>query len=66
MWRIVKRFKNAHRQTKFFIFMGMIYMIAIVWTTIQAYARLAYSRSDLNPPVVIKIPTSDQKSNGPS
>lgn len=66
MWRTLQIFKNSHRQTKFFIFMWVIYMIAIAWTTIQAYARLAYSRSDLVPPIVIKIPAPDQKSNGPS
>jgi hypothetical protein len=61
MWRALKMFKNAHPQTKFFVFMWAIYMIAIVWTTVQAYARLAYSRSDLVSPIVINIPTSDHK-----
>ena len=65
MWRTLQMFKNAHRQTKLFIFMWVIYMIALAWTTVQAYARLAYSRSDLNAPIVIKIPTNDQ-SNGSS
>jgi hypothetical protein len=66
MWRALQMFKNAHRQTKFFIFMWALYMVAIAWTTAQAYARLAYSRNDLAPPIVIRIPTPDQKSNGPS
>lgn len=61
MWHMLKRFKNSHRQTKFFIFMWAIYMIAIAWTTVQAYARLSYSRSDLTPPIIITIPSSDQK-----
>jgi hypothetical protein len=61
MWRALKRFKDAHRQTKFFILMWAIYMIAMIWTTVQAYARLTYSRSDLTPPIVIKVPTADQK-----
>lgn len=64
MWRALKMFKNAHSQTKFFIFMWAIYMIALAWTTVQAYARLAYSRSDLTPPIVINIPPSDPKLNG--
>ncbi len=61
MWQAIKKFKNAHRQTQFFIFMWAIYLIALVWTTAQAYARLAYSRSDLTPPIVIKIPPPDHK-----
>jgi hypothetical protein len=61
MWRAIKILKNAHRQTKFFILVWAIYMIALAWTTIQAYARLAYSRSDLTPPTVIHIPPSDHK-----
>lgn len=61
MWRAVQSFKNSHRQTKFFILMIAIYMVAIAWTTAQAYARLAYARSDLQPPIVIHIPTPDQK-----
>jgi hypothetical protein len=61
MWRALKMFKKAHRQTKFFIFMWAIYMIALVWTTVQAYVRLAYSRGDLIPPIVIHAPPSDHK-----
>ena len=61
MWRALRMFKNAHRQTKFFIFMWALYMIAMVWTTVQAYARLAYSHSDLSSPIVITIPPPDQK-----
>ena len=61
MWRTIRSFKNSNRQTKFFILMWAIYMIALAWTTIQAYARLAYSRSDLKPPIVIHIPQPDQK-----
>lgn len=65
MWQTVKMFKNAHRQTKFFIFMWAIYMIALGWTTVQAYSRLTYSRSDMIPPIVIRIPLPDHQSNGP-
>jgi len=64
MRRVFKIFKKAHPQTKFFVFMWAIYMIALVWTTSQAYARLAYSRSDRVTPIVIKIPSPDQN-NGP-
>lgn len=41
--------------------MWAIYMIALAWTTVQAYARLAYSRSDFKTPTVIHIPAPDQK-----
>lgn len=33
-------------QTFLFIFMLVLYMAAIVWTTVQTYARLSYNRSD--------------------
>lgn len=59
MWQSLKLFKNAHRQTKFFIFTFAIYMIAIIWTTLQAYARLEYSRSGNSKPIVIHIQPSD-------
>ncbi len=55
MWQTIKRFKNANRQTKIFILMGALYIIAMVWTTVQAYARLNYSRSDVHP-IVIQTP----------
>lgn len=61
MWRAIRSFKNSNRQTKFFILMWAIYMAALAWTTIQAYARLTYSRSDLSAPTVIHIPAPDQK-----
>ncbi|MDP1881138.1 MAG: hypothetical protein Q8K60_09395 [Parachlamydiaceae bacterium] len=54
MLYIWKRFKRTHPQTKFFYLMIMIYMGAIFWTTIQAYARLEYSRSGgFRNPIVI-------------
>lgn len=61
MWRAIRSFKNSNRQTKFFIFMWAIYIAALAWTTVQSYARLAYSRSDLESPTIIHIPASDQK-----
>lgn len=54
MLALIKKFKNAHRQTQFFIIMWAIYMIALVWTTLQAYARLEYSRSGEEKPIVIQ------------
>ncbi len=42
----LKALKDSNRQTKYFIFMVLIYLIAIVWTTVQSYARLEYSRSN--------------------
>ena len=59
MWRMLKMFKESHPQTKFFVFTWAIYMIAIFWTTIQAYARLEYSRSDSSKPIIIHINPSD-------
>jgi len=50
---VVSSFINSGKQTKFFIFMTALYMIAIAWTTVQAYARLEYSRSDYSKPILI-------------
>lgn len=61
MWNTLKVFKNSHRQTKFFVLMIAIYMVAMAWTTIQSYMRLVYSRSDVSTPIIIKIPDPDQK-----
>ncbi len=66
MWQRLKAFKHAHRQTKVFIFMWALYMIAILWTTTQAYTRLFYSRGELNLPTIIRISSPDHKSNGSS
>lgn len=49
-----KKFKGANRQTQFFILTGAIYMLALFWTTLQAYARLEYSRSDETKPIIIE------------
>lgn len=60
MLRMLKMFRESHPQTKFFVFTWAIYMIAIFWTTIQAYARLEYSRTNSSSkPVVIHIQPSD-------
>lgn len=59
MWRTFKMFKDSHSQTKLFILTWAIYMIAIFWTTIQAYARLEYSRTGHSNPIVIQIQPSD-------
>lgn len=53
MYRPIKKFMNADRQTKFFIIMTVIYMGALLWTTIQSFSRLTYSRSDAEKPIVI-------------
>lgn len=58
MWQTIKRFKNANRQTKIFVLMGSLYVLAMIWTTVQAYARLSYSRSDEVRPIIIQ--TNDQ------
>ncbi len=62
MWRAIKMFKESHPQTKFFILTWAIYMIAIIWTTIQAYARLEYSRTGTPQPIVIQIPENPDHS----
>ena len=61
MWRAIKLFKCSHYQTKFFIFMWVLYVATLAWTTVQAYARLAYSRSDLEKPTIIYIPPQQPK-----
>ncbi len=55
----IKHFKNSNRQTKFFIFMFALYTAALVWTTVQAYARLEYSRSDEQKPIKVRIQNPD-------
>lgn len=59
MWQLVKKFNHSHRQTKFFILTWALYMLAIIWTTMQAYARLEYSRSDRAEPIVIERELTD-------
>lgn len=54
MWQLAKKFSLANRQTKFFILTWALYIIAIIWTTLQVYARLDYSRSDRIKPIVIE------------
>lgn len=60
MWQAMKLLITSNRQTKYFIFTLFLYMIALLWTTIQAYARLEYSRSDISRPVLIKPQTYEQ------
>lgn len=60
MWQAIKMFKDANRQTKYFIFTLLLYALALLWTTVQAYARLEYSRSDVSKPILIKPETYDQ------
>jgi hypothetical protein len=56
IWQALKSFKQAHYHTKIFILMGVIYMLALMWTTSQAFLRLIYGHSDLHSPTVIQIP----------
>ncbi len=53
---MIQSFKNSGRQTKYFILMCAIYSIAMIWSTVQSYVRLVYSRSDIKKPIVIEIP----------
>jgi len=34
--------------------MAVIYLAAMLWTTLQAYSRLSYSRSDAVKPIIIQ------------
>lgn len=36
--------------------MAFIYLGIMIWTTVQAYARLSYSRSDVVKPIMIQTP----------
>lgn len=60
MWHALKLLKDAHPQTKFFIFTVVLYMAALFWTTLQAYARLEYSRTGISKPIVINTKSYDQ------
>jgi hypothetical protein len=42
----IKLFFAKDRQTKYIILTLLLYMIALIWTTAQSYARLEYSRTD--------------------
>ncbi len=55
-----QKFINSNRQTKWFILTIAIYMIAILWTTVQAYARLEYSRSYISKPIIIRDQVPDE------
>lgn len=61
MRRAIQMLRKAHPQTLFFIFTIALYMVAIAWTTVQSYARLTYSRSDVAAQKVIYIPTQKTK-----
>lgn len=55
MRQLVRQLKQANRQTKFFILMALIYLGAIIWTTVQSYARLEYNRADKeSSPIIIQ------------
>lgn len=59
MLKLFRLLKNSHKQTKYFIFTLSVYMLALFWTTFQAYARLQYSRSDLVSPIFIQTQQVD-------
>lgn len=54
-------FIKSSWQTKMFILNVCIYMGALIWTTVQAYARLEYNRSDFNKPIIIEVPKEEKK-----
>lgn len=57
----VVKFINANWQTKLFVINLAIYAVALIWTTVQSYARLEYSRSDFKKPIIIDIPQEEKK-----
>lgn len=59
MWQAIKRFSASNRQTKYLVLTFLLYIIALMWTTVQAYARLEYSRSDISRPILIERQTYD-------
>ena len=56
MLEAIKKLIRADRQIKYFILMALIYMVALIWTTLQSYARLEYSRSDRPETTAIQEP----------
>jgi hypothetical protein len=61
MKEVMVKFFKASWQTKLFVLNMAIYAVAIIWTTVQAYARLEYSRSDFKKPIIIDIPQEKEK-----
>lgn len=45
MFKWVKQYQTASRQTKYFIFNWIIYTLAIIITTVYCYGRLDFVRS---------------------
>jgi hypothetical protein len=45
MLTLIQKFREASFQTKFFVLNWIVYTIAIIVTTIYAYARLDFVRS---------------------
>ena len=57
----ISSFISSNWQTKIFIMMSAVYMIALLWTTVQAYVRLEYNRSDFKKPIMIQASSDDKK-----
>lgn len=55
----VLQFKQKNWQMILFYVNVAIYFGALVWTTVQAYARLEYSRSDYKKPIIIQVPEDE-------
>lgn len=60
MWQALKKFKDSHLQTKFFILTVALYLFTLIWTTVQAYIRLEYSRTDSAKPILIQTSADNQ------
>lgn len=58
---MIKAFQNAHWQIKCLILMGVVYFLALAWTTAQSYFRLAYTHDLLESPTIIHIPSTETK-----
>jgi hypothetical protein len=54
-------FIKSNWQLKLFYFNVALYIGALIWTTLQAYARLEYSRSDYKKPIIIQVHEDDTK-----
>lgn len=61
MLSVLKKLIAADWQTKLFLLMLIIYSIALIWTTLQSYARLEYSRSDQSKQIIIEPPKDTTK-----
>jgi hypothetical protein len=63
MWQALKKINDANKQTKYFILMFLIYIVALAWSTLQSFARLEYSPTGESKPIVIQQPSQNEQRN---